>query len=70
MGNILYNSIGKQTTLLVSEIPRYIKLYETIYFLEHEKSFIGYIFEDRFEINYVKFSKLNEILEINFIILY
>ena len=61
MGNILYNSIGKQTTLLVSEIPRYIKLYETIYFLEHGKSFIGYIFEDRFEINSVKFSKLNEI---------
>ena len=55
MGTILYNSIGKQTTLLVSEIPRYIKLYETIYFLEHEKSFIGYIFEDRFEINSVKF---------------
>ena len=63
MGNILYNSIGKQTTLLVSEIPRYIKLYETIYFLEHEKSFIGYIFEDRFEINSVKFSKLNEIFD-------
>ena len=61
MGNILYNSIGKQTTLLVSEIPRYIKLYGTIYFLEHEKSFIGYIFEDRFEINSLKFSKLNEI---------
>ena len=63
MGNILYNSIGKQTTRLVSEIPRYIKLYETIYFLEHEKSFIGYIFEDRFEINSVKFSKLNEIFD-------
>ena len=63
MGNILYNSIGKQTTLLVSEMPRYIKLYETIYFLEHEKSFIGYIFEDRFEINSVKFSKLNEIFD-------
>ena len=26
-GNILYNSTGKSTTLLVSDLPQYIKLY-------------------------------------------
>ena len=30
-GNILYNSTGKSTTLLVSELPQYIKLYNSIY---------------------------------------
>ena len=58
-GNILYNSIGKNTTLLVSEIPRYIKLYEFIYFLKYETCALGYIFEDNITINSVKFSNLS-----------
>lgn len=60
-GNILYNSIGKTTTLLVTEIPKYIKLYETIYFVQYLNSVIGYIFKDNYDITSVKFSKLFEI---------
>ena len=60
-GNILYNSIGKNTTLLVSEIPRYIKLYEIIYFLKYETCALGYIFQDNITINSVKFSNLSNL---------
>ena len=61
-GNILYNSIGKETTLLVSEIPRYIKLHDTIYFLKYESCVLGSIFEDNIIINSVQFSKLSNLL--------
>lgn len=58
-GDILYNSIGKNTKLLITEIPRYIKLYEIIYFLNFENCELGYIFKDNIIINSVKFSKLS-----------
>ena len=61
-GNILYNSIGKKTTLLVSEVPRYIKLHETIYFLNYENCTLGCIFEDNIIINSVQLSKLSNLL--------
>ena len=60
-GHILYNSIGKYTTLLVSEIPRYIKLYEGIYLLNFQTCALGHIFEDNTTINSVKFSKLSNL---------
>ena len=46
-GNILYNSTGKSTTLLVSELPQYIKLYNYIYKVEEKNSIIGDIFEKK-----------------------
>ena len=61
-GNILYNSIGKKTTLLVSDVPKYIKLHETIYFLNYENCTLGCIFQDNIVINSVQFSKLSSLL--------
>ena len=61
-GNILYNSIGKNTTLLVSDVPKYIKLHETIYFLNYENCTLGCIFQDNIVINSVQFSKLSSLL--------
>ena len=46
-GNILYNSTGKSTTLLVSELLQYIKLYNFIYKVEEKNSIIGDIFEKK-----------------------
>ena len=40
-GNILYKSIGKRTTLLVSNVPQYIKLYNFIYHINEQNSVIG-----------------------------
>ena len=61
-GNILYNSIGKKTTLLVSDVPKYIKLHETIYLLNYENCTLGCIFQDNIVINSVQFSKLSSLL--------
>ena len=60
-GNILYNSIEK-TTLLVSDVPKYIKLHETIYFFIYENCTLGCIFQDNIVINSVQFSKLSSLL--------
>ena len=46
-GNILYNSTGKSTTLLVSELPQHIKLYNSIYKVQEKNSIIGDIFEKK-----------------------
>ena len=61
-GNILYNSIGKKTTLLVSDVPKYIKLHETMYLLNYENCTLGCIFQDNIVINSVQFSKLSSLL--------
>ena len=42
-GNILYNSKGETTKLLVSEVPKYIKLYNFIYHIQESTSIIGNI---------------------------
>ena len=41
-GNILYNATGKATTLLVSELPKHIQLYSSIYKVGEKNSIIGY----------------------------
>ena len=46
-GNILCNSTGKSTTLLVSKLPQYIKLYNSKYKVEEKNSIIGDIFEKK-----------------------
>ena len=46
-GNILYNSTGKSTTLLVSDLPQYIKLYNCIYKIQEKNSIIGDIFKKK-----------------------
>ena len=46
-GNILYNSTGKSTTLLVSELLQYIKLYNSIYKVEEKNSIIGDILKKK-----------------------
>ena len=45
-GNVLYNSVGKFTTILVSDLPKHIKLYNTIYNIQELNSTIGNIFVD------------------------
>ena len=60
--NILYNSTGNKTILLVSDVPKYIKLHETIYFLNYVNCILGCIFQDNIVINSVQFSKLSSFL--------
>jgi len=59
-GNILYNSIGKHTTLLVSDIPQYIKLYNFIYQIKEHNSVIGYIFQEDINFNAIPFIKVQQ----------
>ena len=61
-GNILYNSIGKNTTLLVSDIPKYVKLYDFIYRIEEKNSVIGYISKEDINFNAIHFSKVEPII--------
>ena len=61
-GNILYNSIGKTTKLLVSEVPKYIKLYNFIYHIQEKTSVIGNIFIENLEFNCVPFTKVEDII--------
>ena len=61
-GNILYNSIGKNTTLLVSDIPKYVKLYDFIYHIQEENSVIGYISKEDINFNAIHFSKVEPII--------
>ena len=61
-GNILYNSIGKTTKLLVSDVPKYIKLYNFIYHIKEKTSVIGNIFIENLEFNCLLFSKVQDII--------
>ena len=58
-GNILYKSIGKRTTLLVSDVPQYIKLYNFIYHINEQNSIISDISKEDKEFNTVKESRSN-----------
>ena len=61
-GNILYNSTGKVTTLLVSDLPKYIKLYNFIYHIQGLNSVIGDIFVDNESFNSIAFSQLEHVI--------
>ena len=61
-GNILYNSIGKFTTLLVSDIPRYIKLYNYIYNIHEINSIIGNMCLGNSSFNSIPFNKNKDIV--------
>ena len=61
-GNILYKSIGKRTTLLVSDVPQYIKLYNFIYHINEQNSVIGDISKEDKEFNTVPFKKVEAII--------
>ena len=61
-GNILYNSTGKVTTLLVSDLPKYIKLYNFIYHIQELHSLIGDIFVDNESFNLIAFSQLEHVI--------
>ena len=61
-GNILYNSTGKSTTLLVSELPQYIKLYNSIYQVQEKNSIIGDIFEKKELFNLLSFDEVEEFI--------
>ena len=61
-GNILYNSIGKFRTILVLDLPKYIKLYKTIYNIQEVNSVIGNIYLDNPIVKGISFNKLNSII--------
>ena len=61
-GNILYKSIRKRTTLLVSNVPQYIKLYNFIYYINEQNSVIGDISKEDKEFNTVPFKKVEAII--------
>ena len=61
-GNILYNSTSKVTTLLVSDLPKYIKLYNFIYHIQELNSVIGDIFVDNESFNSIAFSQLEHVI--------
>ena len=61
-GNILYNSIGKFTTILVSDLPKYIKLYKTIYNIQEVNSLIGNIYLDNPIVKGISFDKLKSVI--------
>ena len=58
----MYNSIGKTTQSLVSEVPKYIKLYDFICHIKEETSVIGNIFIENLEFNCVPFTKVEHII--------
>ena len=64
-GNILYNVIGKSTTLLVSELPQHIKLYNSIYKVEEKNSIIGHIFQSNEDFQVLSFDKVEEVINSN-----
>ena len=61
-GNILYNSIGKTTTLLISDVPQYIKLYNFIYHIREQKSVIGHMSKEDTNFNIIPFNKVEPII--------
>ena len=64
-GNILYNVIGKSTTLLVSELPQHIKLYNSIYKIQEKSSIIGHIFESNEQFQLFSFDKVEQYINNN-----
>ena len=60
-GNVLYNSVGKFTTILVSDLPKHIKLYNTIYNIQEVNSVIGNIFINNQNFNTLSFDKVEPI---------
>ena len=48
--------------MLISDVPKYIKTHETIYFLNYENCTLGCTFQDNIVINSVKFSKISSFL--------
>ena len=60
-GNILYNSIGKFTTILVSDLPKYIKLYKTIYNIQEVNSLIGNYLDNPI-VKGISFDKLESVI--------
>ena len=61
-GNILYNSIGKFTTILVSDLPKNIKLYNSIYNIQEVNSIIGNVFLDNDNFNTMSFKQVEKII--------
>ena len=61
-GNVLYNSVGKFTTILVSDLPKHIKLYNTIYNIQEVNSTIGNIFVDNKNFNNLSFVNVEKII--------
>ena len=61
-GNILYKSIGKRTTLLVSDVPRYVQLYNFIYHIKEHNSQIGHISKGDINFNSVPFKEVEPII--------
>ena len=61
-GNILYNSTGKKTTILVSDLPKYIKLYDYIYYIEESMSLIGNIFVENITFHSLPFHKIENVI--------
>ena len=61
-GNVLYNSIGKFTTILVSDLPKDIKLYNTIYNIQEVNSTIGNIFVNNQNLNTLAFDKVEPLI--------
>ena len=59
-GNILYNSIGKFTTILVSDLPKNIKLYNCIYNIQEVNSIIGNVFLDNDNFNTMSFKQVEK----------
>ena len=61
-GNILYNSIGRFTTILVSDLPKNIKLYNCIYNIQEVNSIIGNVFLDNNNFNTMSFKQVEKII--------
>ena len=61
-GNVLYNRIGKFTTILVSDLPKHIKLYNTIYNIQEVNSTIGNIFVNNQNLNTLSFDKVEPLI--------
>ena len=61
-GNILYNSVGKFTTILVSDLPKHIKLYNIIYNIQEVNSTIGNIFVQNNYFNSLPFASIHKII--------
>ena len=61
-GNILYNSIGKFRTILVSDLPKTIKLYNCIYNIQEVNSIIGNVFLDNDNFNTMSFKQVEKII--------
>ena len=61
-GNVLYNSVGKFITILVSDLPKHIKLYNTIYNIQEVNSTIGNISVDNKNFNSLSFVNVEKVI--------